>query len=275
MTSERKSRKPYVISEDIHILLSEWAKRRGFTIPPDKFFKQLRQKMQECLEKIFGVGNVDMVSARELRTGMRKFIRQTGLPAVSMDRVYIRTNPKIQVSRMIDESLTHWDIGPRFGALPISEQLLRVKERFDEIVLVDDVIFSGEVITEILRSLEAIGVKVPIVVAGIAIGKGARMLKAATNSMFLTTRYYKDIIDEICERDFYPGIPLSGRLVKRRVVETYYSTCAAGDSEEYFDYYWVDTTKETGAPYLYPFGKPNIWASIPKDKEKKFSIFCL
>lgn len=250
MISEKKSRKPYVISEDIHILLSEWATTRGFTVPSDKFFKQLRQEMEEHLEKIFGVGNVDMVSARELRPGMRKLIRQTELPGVSMDRVYIRTNPEIQVSRMVDESLNDCGVGPRFGALPISEQLLAVKERFNKIILVDDVIFSGKVITEILLSLEAIGVKVPVVGAGIAIGEGYKRLKGKTNAKVLTVRYYEEVIDEICERDFYPGVPLSGRFIP-------------------------DTDIETGASYLQPFGKPNEWASIPEDKVQSFSLFCV
>lgn len=240
----------YVISEDIHILLDKWAKNKGFTLPSKKFFKELRKEMQEYLEKIFGIGNIDMVSSRELKNGMKKLIKQTRLPAVSMDLVYIQTNPEIQVSRMIDEFLDDCSIGPRFNALSISEQLLKIKEKHNEIVLVDDVVFSGEVITKIILSLKAINIKVPKIVAGIIIGQGAKKIKKETDVEILTNRYYKEVIDEICERDFYPGISLSGRLV-------------------------VGSKIETGAPYLLPFGKPHEWASIPKEKEKEFSIFCL
>ena len=33
--------------------------------------------------------------------------------------------------------------------------------------------------------------------------------------------------------------------------------------------------KAYGAPYFYPFGKPEQWASIPSDKAEEFSLFCL
>jgi len=250
MNSKGSIRKPYVISEDIHILLAEWAKKREFALPSGKFFRQLRKEMKEYLTGIFGDNNVDMISARELRNGIRRFIHQIGIPPVSMDRVYIRTKPEIQVSRMIDESLNDYGIGSRFGTPPISEQLFAVKERFNEIILVDDVIFSGKVITEILLSLETVGVRVPLVVAGITIGEGRKRLTEKTSAKILTVRYYEEVIDEICERDFYPGVPLSGRLV-------------------------ANTKTDTGAPYLHPFGKPYEWESIPREEEKKFSMFCL
>lgn len=246
-----KDKRPYVISEDIHILLDKWAKNKGFTLPSRKFFEELRKEMQGYLEKIFGVGNIDMISARELRNGMKKLIKQIKLPVVSMDRVYFRTSPEIQVARMIDKFLNDCGIGPRFWAPSIPEQLLGIKERFGEAaLLLDDVIFSGEVIAKILLSLEAVGVRVPVVIAGITIGGGAKKLEKETNAKILTVRYYEKVIDEICERDFYPGVPLSGRLV-------------------------IGQKVETGAPYLLPFGKPREWASIPKEKEKEFSVFCL
>lgn len=250
MNSEKRIREPYVISEDIHILLAEWATERGFVVPSGKFFGQLRNEMEKYLSEVFGAENVDMVSARELRSGMEKLIQQTGLPAVSMDRVYIRTNPEIQVSRIVDGTLDNCGIAPRFGTLSISDQLLAVKGRFNEVVLTDDVIFSGKVITKILLSLRAIGVRVPVVVAGITIGEGSRRLKEKTEAKILTVRYYEEVIDEICERDFYPGVPLSGRFI-------------------------AGTNIEIGAPYLQPFGKPNKWASIPEDEIQGFSLFCV
>jgi hypothetical protein len=247
MNVKRKSRKPYVISEDIHILLSEWAKKRGFTIPPAKFFKQLRQEMQEYFEKIFGVGNVDMVSASELKNGMLSLIKRSGLPAISMDRVYIRTTPDIQVTRMVDKNLIDQGIGPRYGTLPIDKQLSMIRER--EIALVDDVLFSGKVMVKIIKALEKRGVKVPIVIAGIAVGEGVQRIQKQTDSQILSVRYYKEVIDEICERDFYPGVPLSGRSLLGKA--------------------------NIGYPYIYPFGKVCAWASIPEKYAKEFSCFCL
>lgn len=251
MRGKKELRSPYVISEDIHILLDEWARNRGFMLSSKKFFKELRKEMREYLEQIFGLDNADRVSATELRGGMRKLIRQAKLPAVSMDRVYVQTTPGIQVARIVDDNLNDCGIGLRFGELSIQEQLLNIKSKFKEIVLlVDDVLFSGKVMVEIIESLEKMGVKVPLVVVGIAIGEGEKRVKDRTKSKVFSVRYYKEVIDEICERDFYPGVPLSGRLVS-------------------------GTKFETGAPYLLPFGKPHEWASIPREKEKEFSVFCL
>ncbi|MCD6429129.1 hypothetical protein J7L09_00350 [bacterium] len=245
-----KERKPYVISEDIQILLAEWAREKKFILPPERFFGNLRKEMKEYFSKIFGAENIDMISTEEMRQGMKRLIQQTKLPAVSMDRVYIRTNPAIEVSRIVDESLNDCGIAPRFGTPLLLEQLLRVREKFEKVVLVDDVIFSGKVISEILLSLERIGVKVPVVVAGITIGEGARILKEKTEVEILTVKYYQEVIDEICERDFYPGVPLSGRLL-------------------------ITPDIEIGVPYLLPFGKPHKWASIPRGVEQEFSQFCL
>jgi len=250
-------RKPYVISEDIDILLQKWAKRHGFKIPEDSFFKDLRKKHQKKLEEIFGKDNVDIISAKELRTGMERFVRQTGLPFVSIDQVYIPTNPAIEVTRVVDGKLNDCGIAPRFGSPALQEQLLIVKRKFKEIALIDDVIFSGKVITEIIRSLEKIGVKVPTIIAGITTSQGYKTLKENKNVEILTVRYYQELIDQICERDFYPGVPLCGRSLTGMPIDV-------------------------GIPYLLPFtidlkGKSHLknWASIPEKDQKEFSEFCL
>jgi len=247
---KKKEERKYVVSEDIQILLGEWAMKKGFCLPSGDFFKQLRKEMREYLSGIFGAGSIDMVLAGEIRDGMRKFIRQTDIPVVSMDRVYVRTNPEIQIARMVDKSLNDCGTGPRFGAPSIQEQIVRVKAKYSKIALVDDVLFSGNVMAEIVSSLKKVGVAVPVVIVGIAIGEGVERIQRQTGSEVRSVKYYREVIDEICERDFYPGVPLSGRFV-------------------------IGPKIETGAPYLLPPGRPHEWASIPKEKEKEFSVFCL
>jgi hypothetical protein len=251
-------REPYVISDGIRILLKEWGQKRGFKIPENSFFKDFRKELQNKLEEIFGRGNVDIVSAEELKAGAEKFICQTGLPFVSMDRVCIRTNPAIEVTRVVDkDDLNDCGIAPRFGTLPLQKQLLIIKEKFTEIALWDDVIFSGKVISEIILSLEEIGVKVVVVVAGITTGKGYQNLKEKTDVRILTVRYYEEVTDQICMRDFRPGVPLCGRSITGMPIDV-------------------------GVPYLLPFaidskGKSHLkdWASIPEEHQKEFSRFCL
>jgi hypothetical protein len=61
----------------------------------------------------------------------------------------------------------------------------------------------------------------------------------------------ENIIDQICERDFYFGIVGSGISIKNKNNEI----CKA--------------------PYFTPFGDPITRASIPKDWEKYFSQSCI
>lgn len=60
----------------------------------------------------------------------------------------------------------------------------------------------------------------------------------------------KEVIDQICERDFYFGIAGSGISVETNA-------------------------KIVKAPYFLPFGNPVERASIPKSYEKYFSNTCI
>ena len=244
------ARKPYVISEDIHILLGKWTEQKGFQLPSMDFFEQLRIEMRKFLENIFGIGMVDMIPADELREGMEMILRMLGSPIVSMDRVYVPTEPDIQVARVVDEKLNDLGTQNRFKTPLIKTQISEVRRKYRKVVLVDDVLFSGKVMVEIIDLLRAKGVDVPVVVVGIAIGEGLERVRLETSSEVIAVRSYAEVTDEICERDFYPGVPLCGRLVSNPFIER-------------------------GAPYLHPFGKPKEWASVPHGKTLEFSEFCL
>ena len=60
---------------------------------------------------------------------------------------------------------------------------------------------------------------------------------------------FDGVSDQVCERDFYPGVPYSGR--------------------EHFTY------DNASFPYVLPFGKPQKWASIPEKEANQFSCICL
>jgi len=240
----------YVISEDIDIVLGSWCEKQGFCLPGIYFFYELRQEMHDYLESIFGQGNVDMVSAAELIVGITEFVKKPSINIVSIDRVYFPTQPAIEINRTVDLSLKDNGLGPRFGFEPIQMQTEKIAKRCPlEIVLVDDVIFSGNGISDIIDLLNTYNIQVQSVITGIAIGNGLEHLKQKKIEV-QCVKFYPEVIDEICERDFYPGLPMSGRLV-------------------------VGMNANIGASYLLPFGKPEEWASIPPEHTKKFSIFCL
>ena len=99
-----------------------------------------------------------------------------------------------------------------------------------------------------VRLLKRMHIQVPCVCVGIGIAGGVRKLQALGCAV-RCVRFYEAVIDEVCERDFYPGIPLSGRLVAK--------------------------SSNVGMPYILPFGRPKEWATIPEEWHRELSRFCL
>src|SRR3989339_1156727 len=240
-------RKMFVISQDAHLLLQGWAKIHGLAVPPEVGL--VSEELTSYLRKIFP--SVEMVFADELQDGMNRLVNATGLIPVSLDRVYFQSKMHLDVTRAVDGHGDDAGVVARHGFKPLSEQVSDLKISLQgqhEVVLVDDVIFSGGLLLELINLLKAQGIGVPVVVAGVAIGEGIDVLKSCGIEV-QAVRVFSTVIDEICERDFLPGVPLSGRTV-------------AGIGKE-------------GAPYILPFGRPQAWASIPEVWEQEFSKFCL
>ena len=120
-----------------------------------------------------------------------------------------------------------------------------------EIILADDVVFSGSV----LRSIIQLFKENNIVVIGISTAIARKdsydyfnsTLKLGINTNFLME---KDVIDQICERDFYFGIAGSGISVQTN-------------------------TQVVKAPYFLPFGNQIERASIPQNAATYFSNSCI
>lgn len=120
-----------------------------------------------------------------------------------------------------------------------------------EIILLDDVVFSGNVLKSIIEEFNINDIKVVGIRCSISTIKAFdyfnKTLPFGIKTGFILE---ENVIDQICERDFYYGIVQSGISVLKE-------------------------NKVLKAPYFLPFGNPNQRASIPKDKEKEFSIMCL
>ncbi|MBP6098551.1 MAG: hypothetical protein KA477_01050 [Candidatus Levybacteria bacterium] len=238
---------PYVVSADLELLLGDWAERSGYRIPESQFFIQQRSNFSEFMKGIYP--GFEMVSEKELSSGIKKVIDLSGLSAISLDGVYYRSVPGFNIARIVDETGNDKGLGKRAGSDSILSQFRQVKALgISQVALVDDVIFSGELMERVCNVLEKVGIDVPFVAAGIGIGDGVQKLSQNGRSV-VCVREYKEVIDEICERDFYPGVPLSGRRIRGK--------------------------ENIGAPYILPFGNPVGWASIPEESKVIFSKFCL
>ena len=251
--------KPYVVSADVEGLLKKWTRINGYQLPDSPFFLGMLTDLQEILSASFGA-EVEIVPEKKLRAGLINLCRSSELPIVSLDRAYLNETSSnvigfLETNRAVDESLRDIGLISRPNSPAIDAQIDSLTNYLysmglDKIALIDDVIFSGSGIIKISNYFKEKGIMVEKVIAGIIVGKGLENLRNnGVGALWL--ELYPEVIDEVCERDFVAGVPLSGRLV------------LDGSGKVY------------SAPYFYPLGNPVEWASIPEAKAGDFSRFCL
>lgn len=238
---------PYVVSGDIRILLQRWADQSGFKLPSNEFFRKLRYDFALFMTQIFP--GFEFITEEELKEGLNSLAKKDGLYPLSLDRVYFLSDLHIDIARQVDIDGNDEGLGRRANSPYLLKQFRALKTSgIKDVSIVDDVIFSGDVLVRLGKALKRIGIQVKTIYAGIGIIEGVNLLQK-NGYKVECVRTYDSVIDEICERDFYPGVPLSGRL--------------------------VDPENNVGAPYLLPFGNPGKWASIPEGWQVPFSRFCL
>lgn len=249
--------KPYIVSADVYGLCKRWSEETGYSIPTKSFFLDLLDSLSDKLKTIFP--SVDIVPEEELRENLNKCISDKSLakyPVVSLDRAYIAPDhPRIEgwidMTRTVDEKFNGIGLRPRQGFLPLKDQLavLRTTEE-SPVSLVDDVIFSGKGLIDISRMLAAVNRPVGQAIAAIGVSQGIEELDREGIEV-ICVREYGEVLDEVCERDFFACVPFSGRTL--------------------IDRFGVDWS----APYFTPYGNPGDWASIPPEHVHDFSDFCL
>ena len=119
-----------------------------------------------------------------------------------------------------------------------------------EISLIDDVVFSGSLICKVADALREKGVIVKEVLAGVAVKENLDVI-TSTGIEVKGGFYISNVLDEVCERDFYFGIAQSGQSSLQR------------------------DGKVLKQPYFMPFGLPVESASVPEGKASEFSRECL
>ena len=174
------------------------------------------------------------------------------IPIVTLDKIYITPN---------EEDIYFLDCTRINGTNEIisrksetvDSQILRISRQLDnkKILLADDVVFTGSVLKNIINRFSMFNIQVVGVIASICTNESYKYfnsnLKCGIKSNYIMS---SDVIDQICERDFYFGIAGSGIMIDTK--DGLYK-----------------------APYFKPYGNPYERASIPLDYENYFSKGCL
>lgn len=251
----------YVVSEDIDILVSRWCSKENLS-PPDKdFYIGLRARMKDFLQNIFA--RVTFISSQEIREGLLASVaahKEAGLTVISLERAYLEDNEingRIEITRSVNSDMKEILVHTVRKGSPEKRLQFEALRGKKNIALVDDVVFSGKTLIETISELHHHHANVHAVTAAIGLKDGINNLHEAQFGVMgmpphLTVHCLEEfdgVSDQVCERDFYPGVPYSGR-----------------------EYSGVNSTS---FPYVFPFGKPQDWASIPEKEIKQFSLLCI
>lgn len=233
--------KPYVISAELDLANIEL----GQIIKPenvDRFRENLDRDLRAMGKETL------WVPSDVLKNGMECAINRTNLPVISLDDRYVTSAREyLGISRGVDASLEDVGYVARRNYRPVEEQLKQVANAGREVVLADDVLFSGEMVAWLADALKNYRVKIGAVIVGIAMREGIEKL-AQEGIDVEAVEVFDEVEDEICERDF-AVIPGSGRRV--------------GELESSALYFDVDN------------GKPEKWASINAGYTKSFCVSSL
>lgn len=250
----------YVVSEDIDLIVSRWCNGLGLTSPDLQFYAELRSRMKSFLCDIFT--KVTFVDSQYIRNGLLESVskyKQDGLTVVNLERVYLEDS-EVDFRIELTRTVTEWgdDVvipSVRHGTRQKRYQFEALRNK--KLVLVDDVVFSGKTLISTITELQYYQALTQAVTVAVGVRNGVDRLKKANFGVLGMPDHmsidcmeeFDHVSDQVCERDFYPGLPYSGRQHASHNFASF--------------------------PYILPFGKPGKWASIPEKEVRDFSILCL
>jgi lipopolysaccharide biosynthesis glycosyltransferase len=171
-----------------------------------------------------------------------------------MDQIYINCDERniysLDVTRLTGskEMVSRRDPLDKDGVRKQVERISNTlkSNKQDKIILLDDVIFSGSVIDYISNLFNEYGINVVGASAAISSNEAYNRFNYLDEKIKCEYLMSDNVLDEICERDFFYGIPQSGMVKEVNGIAF-------------------------KAPYFLPFGDPVARASCPDDKKELFS----
>lgn len=230
-------------------------------IPESSVIEAVRLDFKKSVCRIFD-GNVRIVSELEMVSSMMEAMNDVygKYPIITLDKIYVSVD---------DQNLIFLDCTRLDGSKDlvsrnnvnndqnVDNQIDMISKKLKEqgqrkIILVDDVVFSGTVLRTVTKKFLEKGIAVMGIRSAISTIESYEFFNSVL-PFGLKCGYVmeKDVIDQICERDFYFGVAQSGISIKTQNGVVY------------------------KAPYFTPFGDPVERASIPSEQEIYFSDGCI
>lgn len=222
---------------------------------------ELRKDFKNDVSTIFN-GNYKIINEEEMQSSIELSTNQflNKIPIVTLDSIYLKPNNEsiyfLDCTRVDKENsiVARNNMNDPNSVKIQIEKLskLFILQNQKEIIIADDVIYSGSVIQTVINLFQQNGIKVKAIVSAINTKQAQKTILNTFNIPILSKIVLEDtIIDQICERDFYFGITGSGIATRTK----------------------DNTIKK--APYFYPYGDPIARASIPESEAINFSKNCI
>lgn len=270
----------YLLTEDLGVLMRNWATHTGFVVPETRWFAQnhllLRHALEHALQDKPEITLVDSLPHHHMAGEIQRLVYQLHSNqelnidlgcVISLDQVYTLDttyNPeKLHVNRVTDPQSGAIEHQQRLGFPSIDEQIVELRRSLDSlyVIVVDDGIYTGDTMQWVLRKLRQHNIDVKAIVVGVQVKHPGQVVDYGINGNYIrTVETYsssRPVLDWVCERDFFVGTPLGGRTLKGK----------EGYSKD-------GKTIATGA--FYPVRQQWLadWASI-SDPDGEFGRFCL
>jgi hypothetical protein len=216
--------------------------------------KSLVLEFKEQLKDFYEIEYLDTESVRErFIAGVRQRLEGGGV-VICLDRNIIKAGdfPQEYRDKLIFLDCTRIEgsgLVERPGTPPLEIQCQTIRNVIDGrlVTIADDVLFGGDTLRAVVKMLN-IPVR-DVYFAIEATGNGGRE-KLTEIGLDVEVVESRECVDEICARDFFFGLPQSGRIA--RLPDGQFVT----------------------KPYFRPFGDTNN-ASIPEEWQREFSLMCL
>lgn len=245
----------YIVTQDLEHLMKTWAQSNKYIMPANFFFKQLQDDLNSYLRVMFNDYLFLTISEVSSLLYPKVAALREATTIVSVDRIYNTADYHIESNRIADPE-TSEVIGEaeRPGFPKLDEQISRIPKN-KPVTLIDDGMFSGETMLRLCQKFEATGLVVRNIAVGLLCEPGNNVFIKGHPTIKVDSVFtFETVEDWICERDFYIGVPLSGRTAGRRINDGV-----------------TPLIPERSLPYCLPFGNPVKCATIPEGNAKDFS----
>lgn len=276
----------YVITEDVPELVARWAEQRRLAAPEPGLMQQLLGELAgEVQQALRGGGveaNVHVHGYTEMRPALESRVRgylARGFMVVAFDRVYYP--PDVGTSYSPTRAVLWRNEGwcgrsyqvAKAGTLPLARQASDVAASWFaaddanlEVLVADDGVFEGASARRFFAELLGLGVggaALGSVIGGVSLERFLQRgdvndVALVVDAVHVYPSGGPEVVDWVCQRDFFAGLPRSGRAVISDPGDSVALRCNG---------------QPLSAPYWYGSGSLS-WASVPQESGERFTRAC-